>query len=691
VYTSRGSRYPSIRRYVLLLAVLAAALGVGASVALAAPPKPYSAQISPTTASGGSTASYTYTITNLSSQELGSANVTIPTGWSNVSITSVCAAPSGASCGKVWNVVDTTPTDGDLLGVDRIIELRNNGPASTQRLASGQSVVVKFTATAPCTPLSGDWTPTVKQANNFSGSGNDFFKQSGVTTVTINAGCPDHLTIVEPIADTVAGSQMAGSPPGAIQVRVEDAANNLVDDDGRNISLSVAGATLSGTTTVQTLNGVAAFTGLSMTKAGTQTLSASASPSLTGDTASLTILPAPPDHLAFSVQPSGTPALEAISPAVQVEIQDQYGNGVTQAAGQRDITIALGTNPGPGVLGGTTTVTSSGGLATFSNLTISKKGDGYTLQATSSSPALPHPTAVSDAFDVGPGLPAALVVDSVVGTTPGPEVERRNPTVPSDNDAFNVTVHVVDAAGDTTTVPAGRSVSVTLSRAQGTGNLGGTTTGAISAGQSSTTITGVTYSVAQQGVVIHASGTLSPSTTLTADDSNPFEVFEEVTKALLSPGQAAQLDTSGDANACDTDTQNLVCVTVFLANGASTTQFVTLQEGTCPAGQICLGSALAGLIGDFKDAFGNPLYSATAPVRLVIEYDKSITRNRSPNDIVMESSTDGVNFHVLGNCTTPGIVSPPPVHDCVDRSYRDGSADTIKELILFDDYLTRGK
>jgi hypothetical protein len=689
LHTSRG-RYPSVRRYVLLLAVLAAALGIGTSVALAAPPKPYSAQISPTTASGGSTASYTYTITNLTNQDLGSANVQIPTGWSNVSITSVCAAPSGSSCGKAWFAVDTTPTDGDTLGTNRVIELRNNGPASTQRLGSGQSVVVTFTATAPCVqPANADWTPTVKQANNFSGAGNDFFKQSGITAVTITAGCPDHLRIVEPIADTVAGSELAGSPPAAIQVRVEDAANNLVDDDGRDITLAVAGATLSGTTTVQTLNGIAAFTGLSTTTAGTRTLSASASPSLTGDTASITILPAPPDHLAFFVQPSATPAGQAISPAVQVEIQDQYGNRVTQAAGQRDITIALGANPGPGVLGGTTTVTASGGLATFSNLTISKKGDGYTLQATSSSPALPQPTVVSDPFDVGPGLPAALVVDSVVGTTPGPEVERR--ASPSDPDEFQVTVHVVDANGDTTTVPAGRSVSLTLSLAQGTGNLGGTTTGTISAGQSSKTITGVTYSVAEQGVVIHASGTLSPSTTLTADDSDPFEVFEEVTKALLSPGQAAQLDTSGDANACDTDTQNLVCVTVFLANGASTTQFVTLQEGSCPAGQICLGSALAGLFGDFKDAFGNPLYSATAPLRLVIEYDKSITRNRSPNDIVMESSFDGVNFHILGNCTTPGVVSPPPVHDCVDRSYRDGSADTIKELILFDDYLTRGK
>ncbi len=234
-----------------LLALGIASAFLLAGTASAAPPKPFTAVIAPTSAAGGSTQSYTYTITNLANQELGSANVSVPSGWSNVSITSVCAAPSGSSCGKVWFAVDTTPTDGDALGTNRVIELRNNGPGSTQRLVSGQSVVVTFTATAPCVqPANADWTPTVKQANNFSGSGNDFFKQSGMTTVAITSGCADHLRIVEPISDTVAGSQMAGSPPAAIQVRVEDAANNLVDDDGRHITLSVGGATLSGTTSV---------------------------------------------------------------------------------------------------------------------------------------------------------------------------------------------------------------------------------------------------------------------------------------------------------------------------------------------------------------------------------------------------------------------------------------------------------
>src|SRR5262249_49472392 len=49
------------------------------------------------------------------------------------------------------------------------------------------------------------------------------------------------------------------------------------------------------------------------------------------------------------------------------------------------VTVALGNNPGSGTLSGTTTVTVSGGVATFSNLSINNAGTGYTLTATSGS------------------------------------------------------------------------------------------------------------------------------------------------------------------------------------------------------------------------------------------------------------------------------------------------------------------
>jgi hypothetical protein len=65
---------------------------------------------------------------------------------------------------------------------------------------------------------------------------------------------------------------------------------------------------------------------------------------------------------------------------VKVEIMDQSGL-VTNA--KAAITVAITANPGSGKLSGTTTVNTSGGVASFSNLSINKPGFGYTLTATS--------------------------------------------------------------------------------------------------------------------------------------------------------------------------------------------------------------------------------------------------------------------------------------------------------------------
>src|SRR3989441_932420 len=96
----------------------------------------------------------------------------------------------------------------------------------------------------------------------------------------------------------------------------------------------------------------------------------------------LALNPAPPPatHLIFTVQPSHPTAGGTISPAVQVAAQDDAGNTVMGFGA--DITIALGNNPAGGTLSGTKTVTAVNGVATFSNLSIDRAGNGYTLVAT---------------------------------------------------------------------------------------------------------------------------------------------------------------------------------------------------------------------------------------------------------------------------------------------------------------------
>src|SRR5207237_769267 len=137
------------------------------------------------------------------------------------------------------------------------------------------------------------------------------------------------------------------------------------------------GGTLSGTTTVAAVAGVASFSDLSIDKTGTgYTLTAASAP-LTGATSTaFNINPGAASKLAFTVQPASATAGVSISPAVQVAVQDAFGNTITSSTAS--ITVAIGTNPGGGTLSGTATVAAVSGVASFSTLSINKAGTGYT-------------------------------------------------------------------------------------------------------------------------------------------------------------------------------------------------------------------------------------------------------------------------------------------------------------------------
>ena len=108
-----------------------------------------------------------------------------------------------------------------------------------------------------------------------------------------------------------------------------------------------------------------------------------------------------------------------------------------------------------------------------------------------------------------PAPPTKLAISSVNGGS--------NPIIGT---AFSVVVQSRDAGGTPQNVTAATAVS--LSRKTGTGTLGGTVSGTIAAGTSSVTISGVTYSKAENGVVLTATRTSGDS--LTAADSAPFTV-----------------------------------------------------------------------------------------------------------------------------------------------------------------------
>ena len=107
-----------------------------------------------------------------------------------------------------------------------------------------------------------------------------------------------------------------------------------------------------------------------------------------------------PYSLRFVTQPGNAVVGEAISaspddpkgPPVAVQVIDGSGHVVPVAT---PVTIALGKNPGGATLAGTTQHQTTAGQATFSDLSLNKTGNGYTL--TASSPGLTG--AASDPFN----------------------------------------------------------------------------------------------------------------------------------------------------------------------------------------------------------------------------------------------------------------------------------------------------
>src|SRR5207245_6662744 len=135
----------------------------------------------------------------------------------------------------------------------------------------------------------------------------------------------------------------------AVKVRALDAVGNLVPSFTGSVTVALGanpgGATLSGTTPVAAVGGVATFVDLSLNKtAPGYTLTASASGFAPVTSTAFDITPGTANQLAFTVQPSNTVAGAVITPALQVTALDPAGNPVPSFTGS--VTGALGHNSG---------------------------------------------------------------------------------------------------------------------------------------------------------------------------------------------------------------------------------------------------------------------------------------------------------------------------------------------------------
>jgi hypothetical protein len=165
---------PPLRVRRLCVALLIGAL---AACAMATPAsaatKPYRVVVAPSSVPGGQQV-FTATFTNLTApQELGSADLTLPTGF-----TAISASITG-------------PGMATLLG--NVVQLRDLA------LQPNDSLNVKVTADVPCTPGTYAWSVIAKQSNDFSGlPGNDFGPLTPDSSLTTSVtGCGVRVVCLE--------------------------------------------------------------------------------------------------------------------------------------------------------------------------------------------------------------------------------------------------------------------------------------------------------------------------------------------------------------------------------------------------------------------------------------------------------------------------------------------------------------
>jgi hypothetical protein len=214
---------------------------------------------------GGQSVDLAITLTNRadSQQSLGSANVTVPAGYTPVALDSVTTSPVAH---------DWSNSSLDVPGAT--LKLRNVGPSNVNALAPGESVTAVVTVITQCTPnTTKQWVTQVKQSNDFSGTGNDFSLVGSYPTDTVKVGCPDHLAFAQQPTATIAGQIINGSlQPAGVTVDIVDSAGQLVTIATNPVTTAIgsnpSSGTLFGTTPVNASGGVATFSDLAIDLAG---------------------------------------------------------------------------------------------------------------------------------------------------------------------------------------------------------------------------------------------------------------------------------------------------------------------------------------------------------------------------------------------------------------------------------------
>ena len=270
--------------------------------------------------------------------------------------------------------------------------------------------------------------------------------------------------------------------------------------------------------TENAVSGVATFPSLAIDTAGAYQIAAT-NTSLGSVTSNTVTVTANPQQaiLAWITQPPGQ-VVHGVGFGAVVDVEDQYGNLETSYTGS--VVMALDVNPGSATLGGNSTVPAVGGVATFSGLTISALGNGYTLQATSG----------------GVTSPDSNPIDVTAIPPTGMSVTTQPPTSVQVVQAFGLTVTIDDQAGVADPDFNG-SVTVAIAGPPSGNTLSGTKTVTASGGVA--TFSGLTLSsVGTVTLQVSSSG-------LTSVTTGSINVTASTASQLIFVAEPASSQTAG--------------------------------------------------------------------------------------------------------------------------------------------------
>jgi len=383
------------------------------------------------------------------------------------------------------------------------------------------SVNVNISLSAGTGPLQGTTTMDIGAGNgtilfndlriDAAGAGKQLSVSAGglssgsSATFTVTPSAATSLAIqTQPPATTTAGASFSPAPV----VRLLDSFGNLVTTDSSTVvtaTRNAGTAALQGTTSVTAVGGLATFANLSYNKAETITIDFG-SGSLAGTTSgNVTVSPAAANKLTIVTQPPVTAtAGVTFTPQPQIRIEDQFGNLRSTDSGS---VITATRGAGSGTLQGNLNATTTGGVATFTNLSHNV-ATNITIVFTSGS----LNSATSGTIAVNPAPAHHLAIPTQPSATATAGVAFAQQPLIRVEDQFNNL-----RAADNSTV-------VTASRNAGSGTLQGTTS--ITAASGLAAFTNLSHNVA---------------TTLTIDFTASGLIGATSSNVVVNPAPAASL------------------------------------------------------------------------------------------------------------------------------------------------------